>query len=84
MATAERHWTPQRSGLAGNNQSSSFDAYIQVRMLKRISRSKRLYHWRITRIRASPAELISNVEAQHREQAIQAATREYGIINPQH
>jgi hypothetical protein len=53
-------------------------------MLKRFSRSERLYRWRITRIRASPTALIGYVEAQHQEQAIQTAIREYGITNPPH
>jgi hypothetical protein len=47
-------------------------------------KSRKLYRWRITRIRASPAALIGYVEAPDQEQAIKAAIREYRITNPEH
>jgi hypothetical protein len=52
--------------------------------MKRTPRSQKLYRWRITRIRASPAALIGYVDAPDQEQAIKAAIREFGITNPEH
>jgi hypothetical protein len=42
-------------------------------MVKRTPKSQKLYRWRITRIRASPAALIGYVKAPNAEQAIRAA-----------
>jgi hypothetical protein len=53
-------------------------------MMKRTPRSQKLYRWRITRIKASPAVMVGYVEAPNQEQAIQAAIREFGITNPEH
>jgi hypothetical protein len=50
-------------------------------MAKRSSRS-RLFEWRITRIRGTPATFIGYVEAPDAEQAIQAAISRYQIGNP--
>jgi hypothetical protein len=44
----------------------------------------KLYRWRITRIRSSPAAFIGYVEAADQEQAIQAAIREFAITDPEH
>ena len=44
----------------------------------------KLYRWRITRIKASPAVMIGYVEACDQEQAIRAAIREYRITDPEH
>jgi hypothetical protein len=52
--------------------------------VKRTPHSQKLYRWRITRIRASPATLIGYVEAPDEKQAIQAAIREFGITDPEH
>ena len=49
-------------------------------MSKRSPRSK-LFEWRITRIRSTPAAFIGYVEAPDAEQAIQAAISQYGISN---
>ena len=46
--------------------------------------AQKLYRWRITRIKASPAALIGWVEAPDAEQAIRAAIREFEITNPEH
>ena len=53
-------------------------------MVKRPPRPHKLYRWRITRIRASPAALIGYVEAADEEQAIRAAIRVFGITDPEH
>ena len=53
-------------------------------MVKRTPKSPKLYRWRITRIRASPAALIGYVEAPDQEQAIRAAIREFEITDPEH
>ena len=50
-------------------------------MSKRSLRSK-LYEWRITRIRGTPAAFIGYVEAPDAEQAIQAAISRYEISSP--
>jgi hypothetical protein len=50
-------------------------------MSKRFPRSK-LYEWRITRIRSSPAALIGYVQAPDVEQAIKEAIAKYEISNP--
>jgi len=47
-------------------------------MSKRSLHSK-LYEWRITRIRGTPASFIGYVEAPDAEQAIQAAIAKYEI-----
>jgi hypothetical protein len=47
-------------------------------------RPQKLYRWRITRLRGSPAALIGNVEAPDADQAIRIAIREFGITNPKH
>jgi hypothetical protein len=52
-------------------------------MLKRSPRSKKLYRWRITRIR-SRALLIGYVDAPDPDTAIQAAIKEFGITDPDH
>jgi hypothetical protein len=52
-------------------------------MQKRSPPSK-LYRWRITRLKASPAALIGYVEAPDQEQAIRTAIREFAITNPEH
>jgi predicted chitinase len=50
-------------------------------MSKRPPRS-RLFEWRITRIRSTPAAFVGYVKAPDAEQAIQAAISEYDITNP--
>jgi hypothetical protein len=50
-------------------------------MPKRPPRSK-LYQWRITRLRATPARLIGYVKAEDAEDAIKQAIARYGISNP--
>jgi hypothetical protein len=45
--------------------------------------STKMYEWRITRIRSTPAALIGHVEAPNAEQAIQEAIREFGITDAQ-
>jgi hypothetical protein len=45
---------------------------------------RKLYRWRITRIKASPAAMIGYVEAPDEEQAIRAAIREYRITDLEH
>jgi hypothetical protein len=44
---------------------------------------QKLYEWRITRIRSTPAALIGHVEAPDAEQAIKEAISKYAITNPQ-
>jgi len=44
---------------------------------------QKLYQWRITRIRSTPAALIGHVEAPDAEQAIKEAIREFGITDPE-
>jgi hypothetical protein len=51
-------------------------------MPKRSPRSK-LYEWRTTRIRSTPAVLIGYVQAPDAEQAVKEAIARYGISNPQ-
>jgi hypothetical protein len=53
-------------------------------MQKRNPPSKKLFRWRITRLKASPAALIGYVEAADEEQAIRTAIREFEITNPEH
>jgi hypothetical protein len=48
---------------------------------KRSPRSK-LYEWRITRLRGTPAAFLGYVEAPDAERAIQAAISRYEISNP--
>jgi hypothetical protein len=55
--------------------------YISA-MPKRTPRIK-LFEWRITRIRATPARLIGYVQAADAEQAVKEAIARYGIDNPQ-
>jgi hypothetical protein len=43
----------------------------------------KLFQWRITRIRATPAALIGYVNAPDAEQAIKEAIREFGITDPE-
>jgi hypothetical protein len=43
--------------------------------------SKKMYEWRITRIRSTPAALIGYVEAPDAEQAIEEAIRAFGITD---
>jgi hypothetical protein len=43
----------------------------------------KMYEWRITRIRSTPAALIGHVEAPDAEQVIKEAIREFGITDPQ-
>jgi hypothetical protein len=45
------------------------------------SRSKKLYRWRISRIRGSPAEFIGFVEAPDDATAIKNAIEEFGITD---
>jgi hypothetical protein len=45
------------------------------------ARSK-LYEWRITRIRGTPAAFVGYVEAPDAEQAVKAAISQFGISNP--
>ena len=52
--------------------------------MKRIPPRRKLYRWRITRIKASSAALIGYVEAPDQEQAIKAAIREFAITDPEH
>jgi hypothetical protein len=47
------------------------------------SRRSKLYEWRITRIRSTPAVLIGYVQAPDAEQAVKEAIVRYGISNPQ-
>jgi hypothetical protein len=51
-------------------------------MPKRSPRSK-LYEWRITRIRSTPARFIGYVQAPDAEQAVKEAIAQFGISNPQ-
>ena len=51
-------------------------------MPKRSPREK-LFEWRITRIRATPARLIGYVQAPDAERAVKEAIARYGIDNPQ-
>ena len=55
--------------------------YISA-MPQRTPRIK-LFEWRITRIRATPARLIGYVQAADAEQAVKEAIARYGIDNPQ-
>jgi hypothetical protein len=50
-------------------------------MLTSPTRSKKLHRWRISRLRATPAEVIGYVGARGQEGAIEAAIREYGITD---
>jgi hypothetical protein len=49
-----------------------------------VSKAKRskLFEWRITRIRSTPAAFVGYVEAPDAERAIQAAISRYEISNP--
>jgi len=47
------------------------------------TRSRKLYRWRIARIRGTPAEIIGHVEAPDADAAIKEAIREYGITDPE-
>jgi hypothetical protein len=44
---------------------------------------QKIYEWRITRIRATPAALIGYVEAPDAEEAIKEAIRAFGITDPE-
>jgi hypothetical protein len=44
---------------------------------------KKMYKWRITRIRSTPAALIGYVKAPDAEQAIKEAIGAFGIIDPE-
>ena len=55
--------------------------YILVVMSKRSPRSK-LYEWRITRIRATPAAFIGYVQAPDADQAIKEAIAKFEISIP--
>jgi hypothetical protein len=55
---------------------------LTANMPKRSPREK-LFEWRITRIRATPARLIGYVQAADAEQAVKEAIARYGIDNPQ-
>jgi hypothetical protein len=48
-----------------------------------VPRVSKLFEWRITRIRATPARLIGYVKAPDAEQAVKEAIARYGIDNPQ-
>jgi hypothetical protein len=50
-------------------------------MSKRSPRTK-LFEWRITRIRSTPAAFVGYVQAPDAEQAIQGAITQHGITNP--
>jgi len=50
-------------------------------MPKRSPREK-LFEWRVTRIRSTPAAFIGYVEAPNAEQAIEMAISRYGIKSP--
>jgi hypothetical protein len=43
--------------------------------------SKKMYEWRITRIRGTPAALIGYVKASDAEQAIEEAIKAFGITD---
>ena len=45
---------------------------------------KKLFRWRITRLKASPAALIGYVEAPDQDTAIRTAIRQFEITNPEH
>jgi hypothetical protein len=45
--------------------------------------SKKMFEWRITRIRSTPAALIGYVEAPDAEQAIKEAIRAFGVTDPE-
>jgi hypothetical protein len=45
--------------------------------------SKKMYHWRISRIRGSPAEFIGYVDAPDDATAIENAIEEFGITDPE-
>jgi hypothetical protein len=51
-------------------------------MPKRPSPREKLFRWRISRIRSTPAVEIGTVEAPDAEQAIEEAIKEFGITNP--
>jgi hypothetical protein len=51
---------------------------------KRSPPSPKLFRWRITRLKASPAALIGYVEAPDPDTAIRTAIREFAITNPEH
>jgi hypothetical protein len=43
---------------------------------------QKLYEWRITRIRSTPAAFIGHVEAPDAEEAVKEAIRKFGITDP--
>jgi hypothetical protein len=45
--------------------------------------SKELHRWRISRIRATPAEFIGYVEAPDEEQAVREAIKRFEISDPE-
>jgi hypothetical protein len=45
--------------------------------------SEKMYEWRITRIRSTPAALVGYVEAPDAERAIEEAIRAFGITDPE-
>jgi len=47
------------------------------------TRSKKLYRWRIARIRGTPAEIIGHIEAPDADTAIKEAVRKYRITDPE-
>jgi hypothetical protein len=53
-------------------------------MSKRPSPREKLFRWRISRIRSTPAVEIGTIEASDAEQAIKEAIKHYGITNPVH
>jgi hypothetical protein len=44
---------------------------------------KKMYRWRISRIRGTPAEFIGFVEAPHEAAAIKKAIEEFDITDPE-
>jgi hypothetical protein len=44
---------------------------------------KKMYRWRISRIRSSPAEFIGYVDAPDEATAIKKAIEEFGITDPE-
>jgi hypothetical protein len=52
-------------------------------MAKRPSTKMKMYEWRITRIRSTPATLIGHVEAPDAEQAIKEPILQFGIADPE-
>jgi len=48
------------------------------------AKPKKLYSWRILRIRGTPAAFIGIVDAPDKESAIKKAIEEFQITNPDH